>query len=173
MGRAGGSLEERGAHAHEQVPHTQLVERFEPGPLSGSEDDLTPPHVLPLLTGVIPVLDRLRAAHPEAEYLFPSPTREGPWVATAIPTARLRERAGVEFQLRDIRRTVRTRLREMGTSQDVSEAILSHARPRLIRTYDRYEPVPEMRPALEAWSARLEAILSASPEGRKVIPFKG
>src|SRR5206468_9954139 len=57
------------------------------------------------------------------------------------------ERSGVEFQLRDIRRTVRTRLREMGAPQDVSEAILSHARPRLIRTYDRYPPVPEMRVA--------------------------
>ncbi len=130
------------------------------------------PHVVPLSTGMMTVLDRLRTAHPEAEYLIPSPTREGPWVATAMPTARLRERAGVEFQLRDIRRTVRTRLREMGTSQDVSEAILSHARPRLIRTYDRYEPVPEMRAALEAWSARLEAILSGTTE-RKVIPFKG
>ncbi len=67
---------------------------------------------------------------------------------------------GVEFQLRDVRRTVRTRLREMGAPQDVSEAILSHARPKLIRTYDRYQPVPEMRAALEAWSTRLEFIVT-------------
>jgi hypothetical protein len=86
-------------------------------------------------------------------------------------TQRIRERADLCFQLRDVRRTVRTRLREMGVSQEVSEAILSHALPRLIRTYDRYEPVPEMRAALEAWSARLEGIVTGESRRAVVVPL--
>jgi len=84
---------------------------------------------------------------------------------------RIRQRAAVSFQLRDVRRTVRTRLREMGVSQDVSEAILSHAPPRIIRTYDRYQPVPEMRAALDAWSARLDAIVSGELRKAVVVPL--
>jgi hypothetical protein len=68
--------------------------------------------------------------------------------------------------------TVKTRLREMGVSQDVSEAILSHAPPRIIRTHDRYEPVPEMRAALEAWSARLEGIVSGETRKAVVVPLE-
>ena len=59
----------------------------------------------------------------------------------------------------------------MGVSLDVSEAILSHAPPRIIRTYDRYEPVPEMRAALEAWSARLEGIVSGETRKAVVVPL--
>lgn len=127
------------------------------------------PHVVPLSPGVMAVLDRLSSADHHEEFLFPSPTFTAPLVAIAKPVARIRQRSGVEFQVRDIRRTVRTRLREMGAPQDVSEAILSHARPRLIRTYDRYLPVPEMRAALDAWSARLETIVSGPPKRADVV----
>ncbi len=59
----------------------------------------------------------------------------------------------------------------MGVSQEVSEAILSHAPPRIIRTYDRYQPFPEMRAALEAWSARLDGIVSGETRMAVVIPL--
>jgi integrase len=130
------------------------------------------PHVVPLSAGAMDILERRRAANPEAEYVFPSPTLHGPWVASAKPTSRIRRRADVEFQLRDVRRTVRTRLREMGAPQDVSEAILSHSRPRLIRTYDRYQPVPEMRAALDTWGSRLSEIVSGSTAGLNVVRLR-
>jgi integrase len=118
------------------------------------------PHVVPLSDGAMSVLARLRTATVDAEWLFPSPKTSGPLVGVSKHVERIREQTAVLFQLRDIRRTVRTRLREMGVLQDVSEAILSHTPPRLIRTYDRYQPIPEMRVALEAWGARLEGIVS-------------
>jgi integrase len=129
------------------------------------------PHVMPLSAGTMAVLERLRKAAASDEWLFPSPVGAGPLVAIAKQVQRIRKQAGVSFQLRDVRRTVRTRLREMGVSQDVSEAILSHAPPRIIRTYDRYEPVPEMRTALEAWSARLERIVSDEVRKAVVVPL--
>jgi integrase len=129
------------------------------------------PHVVPLSTGAMVVLERLKASTDSHEWLFPSPVGAGPLVAVGKPVHRIRQQAGTSFQLRDVRRTVRTRLREMGVSQDVSEAILSHALPRLIRTYDRYEPVPEMRAALEAWSARLEGIVTGDSRRAVVVPL--
>jgi integrase len=129
------------------------------------------PHVVPLSTGAMAVLERLNVVTGSLEWLFPSPVGAGPLVAVAKHVRRIRERAGTSFQLRDVRRTVKTRLREMGVSQEVSEAILSHAPPRIIRTYDRYEPVPEMRAALEAWSARLEGIVSGEARKAVVVPL--
>lgn len=127
------------------------------------------PHVVPLSEGAMTLLARVRAEVGDAEFVFPSPAHRGPLVAIAKPVARIRKQSGVEFQLRDVRRTVRTRLREMGAPQDVSEAILSHSRPRLIRTYDRYQPVPEMRAALDAWSVRLEAIVAGPGTRANVV----
>jgi integrase len=117
------------------------------------------PHTVPLSTSAMAVLLGL-GQQAGSQWLFPSPTTTGPLVTAAKALRRIRQRTSVSFQLRDIRRTVRTRLREMGILQDVSEAILSHASPRLVRTYDRYQPIPEMRAALEAWGARLQDILA-------------
>jgi integrase len=117
------------------------------------------PHSVPLSTSAMAILFGLGPGA-GSQWLFPSPTTTGRLVTVAKALRRIRQRTGVSFQLRDIRRTVRTRLREMGVLQDVSEAILSHTPPRLVRTYDRYEPIPEMRAALEAWGARLHGILA-------------
>jgi integrase len=75
--------------------------------------------------------------------------------------------------LHDIRRTVRTQLAALGVRPDVGEAVLGHAKPKMVRVYDRHEPVPAMRAALEAWARRLEAIVSGAPETADVLPFVG
>jgi integrase len=80
-------------------------------------------------------------------------------------------RSGVAFRLHDVRRTVRTRLAEMGVPENVAEAVLGHTLPRLVRTYNRHEPVPEMRSALEAWSTRLGAILNGTARQAEVVAF--
>lgn len=61
----------------------------------------------------------------------------------------------------DLRRTVASRMREQGTSSDVIEAILNHAPPRLIRTYQRPDMIPEMRAALTKWERALLRIVKA------------
>jgi integrase len=72
---------------------------------------------------------------------------------------RLRRAEGVpcDFRLHDVRRTVATRLAEMGTHVPIIEAILGHRPPRLVRTYQVHAPVGEMRssagaPSWTAWS---------------------
>lgn len=65
-----------------------------------------------------------------------------------------------DFRLHDVRRTVATRLAEMGTHVPIIEAILGHRPPRLVRTYQVHAPVREMRAALERWSAELDRIIT-------------
>ena len=142
--------------------------------LPGTRTKNRQPHVVPLSTGAIAVVTRLRAVSGDSEWVFPSPapgSEERPLQAVAKHMQRIVERAGVAFRLHDVRRTVRTRLAEMDVPENVAEAVLGHALPRLVRTYNRHEPVPEMRSALEAWSARLDAILSGTARQAEVVAF--
>jgi integrase len=134
--------------------------------LPGARTKNRQPHVVPLSTGALAVLTRLQVISGESEWVFPSPApgcEERPLQAVAKHMQRIVLRSGVTFRLHDVRRTVRTRLAEMAVPENVAEAVLGHSLPRLIRTYNRHEPVSEMRAALEAWSARLDAIVNETP----------
>lgn len=131
-------------------------------------------HVVPLSAGALAVLTRLQAVSGDSEWVFPSPApgnEERPLQAVAKHLQQIVLRSGVAFRLHDVRRTVRTRLAEIGVPENVAEAVLGHTLPRLVRTYNRHEPVPEMRSALEAWSARLDAILNGTTRQAEVVAF--
>jgi integrase len=119
-------------------------------------------HPLPLSVGALRVLRRLPKA--EGVYLFPAPTREGFMDHPQKTIVQVRERSAVaDFRLHDVRRTVATRLSQMGTLDAVVEAVLGHTPPKLKRTYNRYQPIKEMRVALDAWSAALDRIVGSKP----------
>jgi integrase len=76
------------------------------------------------------------------------------------------------FVLRDIRRTVRTRLSGLPIDGEVKELLLSHARPGLHKVYDQYSYLEEKRRGLELWHAKLRTIVTPAPEGNVVqLPF--
>jgi hypothetical protein len=52
-----------------------------------------------------------------------------------------------------------------------AEAILAHTPPKMVRTYKHYQPVAEMRAALETWSVRLAEIVSGEPRSGVVVSF--
>ena len=62
------------------------------------------------------------------------------------------------WTIQDLRRTCSTRIAESGVPPHVVEAILNHAAPRLVRTYQVNAYEPEQRAALEAWGARVWAL---------------
>ncbi|MBN8899429.1 MAG: tyrosine-type recombinase/integrase [Rhodospirillales bacterium] len=75
------------------------------------------------------------------------------------------ERLGPEiapWRLHDIRRSVATRLAELGTPRIVIERLLDHADRSVTSRYDQHTYLPEVRRALETWSKRLEELLAAS-----------
>lgn len=142
--------------------------------LPGARTKNREPHAVPLSAGALAVLARLRQVSGDTAWVFPSPapgSEERPLRAVAKHMRRIVQRSGVALRLHDVRRTVRTRLAEMGVSENVAEAVLGHTPPRLVRTYNRHEPVPEMRAALEAWSARLDAIVDGTARLAEVVAF--
>ena len=64
------------------------------------------------------------------------------------------------WQLRDLRRTVRSGLSRLGVAPHVAEAVINHVPPKLIRTYDRYSYINEKREALERWASHIKVLLA-------------
>ena len=64
------------------------------------------------------------------------------------------------FVIHDLRRTVRTALSAIPNISDlVRELVIGHTRPGLHKVYDQYAYLDEKRFALDAWAARLRAIV--------------
>ena len=77
---------------------------------------------------------------------------------------RAKEMAGVDdWRPHDLRRTVRTRLGEIGTPPHIAELVLNHTVKGLQAVYDRYEYTKEKREALDKWAEHLRGIV----EGKK------
>jgi len=75
------------------------------------------------------------------------------------------------FVLHDLRRTVRTRLSSLRVPDHIAEMVIGHGRRGLQRVYDQHKFVEEMREALEAWNARVRAIVNPPPAN--VVPPAG
>jgi integrase len=75
------------------------------------------------------------------------------------------------FVLHDLRRTMRTRLSSLRVPDTVAEMVIGHGRKGLQRVYDQHKFIDEMREALEAWNARVRAIINAAPAN--VVTFAG
>jgi len=140
--------------------------------------DLTgTPHVVPLSSGALQILTRIKeanlaAGHRGAEWLFPAPDvsscevcgEAGHSDKDAKASARVKRASGVDGRglLHRLRDTFKTRASEHGIDGRVSEAILAHVPPGIVGTYDHTELMPQRREALEWWSGELAGILAAS-----------
>jgi len=78
------------------------------------------------------------------------------------------------WTLHDTRRTIATKMRELGVDSEVVEALLNHksntATGDVQRIYDRYENFDEKRAALELWAGKLTSILGLEP-AENVVPL--
>ena len=117
-------------------------------------------------------------------YLFPSPSvRNAPITAHALSVAMARFAGDVDMTVakswraeppspHDLRRTVATRLAELGIAKEDRDAVLNHT-PRDVgkKHYDLYEREREKRRALELWALTLTEVLEKQKRGPKVVPF--
>lgn len=69
------------------------------------------------------------------------------------------KRAGLTWTPHDLRRTAATMMREAGVPVHDVEAVLNHAPPRLVRVYQRHDPLAEKAAALAALADRLAEVL--------------
>lgn len=99
------------------------------------------PHTVPLVA--------------EASALLPLPDPMPVYVSLA---QRLK-RSGRAWTAHDLRRTAATTMREAGVPVHDVEAVLNHAPPRLVRVYQRHDPLEAKAAALAALAARLDEII--------------
>ena len=95
---------------------------------------------------------------PQAAALLPLPDPMPVYVSLA---GRLK-RAGLAWTAHDLRRTAATLMREAGVPVHDVEAVLNHAPPRLVRVYQRHDPLPEKAAALQALAERLGELVAGA-----------
>ncbi len=64
------------------------------------------------------------------------------------------------FKTHDTRRVVRSQLSALDVPDHIAEAALGHGRKGIARTYDTFKYLPQIREALERWSAKLRTIVA-------------
>jgi integrase len=80
-----------------------------------------------------------------------------------------------EWRLHDLRRTVATRMADIGVLPHVIEAVLNHIsgyKAGVAGVYNRSQYGPEKRQALDQWAAHVEALAAGKPASN-VVTIKG
>ena len=113
------------------------------------------------------------------DYLFTTTAGERPVSGISKMKERLdalvaasREKRGLKpmqpWVLHDLRRTVRTRLSELGVDSFTAERVIGHAMPGLHEVYDQGTHRAQKRAALERWESCLLAIVEPTAGGNVV-----
>jgi integrase len=135
-------------------------------------------HTVPLTSAAVEILRDL-PRFSAGDYVFSGQTGAKPFSGFSKAKVRLDGVIGCiePYSLHDLRRTVRTRLAELGVTPFIGELVLAHPQKGVHATYDRHSYDHEKRAALEKWEERLLRLLSIvepEPEPRpaKVVPLR-
>ena len=133
-----------------------------PGPVTKNRR----PHLVPLVSEAVELLDIVKGAGPGSPYVFPGPNgRPLNWIQKA--TTKVLQSAGVDdARHHDTRRVVQTNMAELGVAPHVGDMVLNHTvkgAPRSRAHYDMHHYIPEKREALARWVQRLTEILEYEP----------
>jgi integrase len=119
-------------------------------------------HRVPLNQQVLNVLADIEQNANGSEWVFPSPTVDGPIKHVWKATGRIRRASGVDAVPHDLRRTVASRMTgDLGISRLMVSKILNHVETGVTAVYDRHSYDAEKRLALDAWGQQLDEILSS------------
>ena len=123
------------------------------------------PHRVPLCGMALKVIETAKPYSASSDYVFQSSFKKGfPETVRALSRAINRHFAEMGFQERftphDLRRTMRTRLAELGEPEHIAERVLGHRLQGILAVYNRHSYDAEKRQALEKWEARLKKIVS-------------
>jgi len=72
------------------------------------------------------------------------------------------------WQHRDLRRTARTVMAPLGISDTVAEHCLAHSQPKIQKTYNTHQYLPEKREAFRKLAAHIASVTRQSPAGSNV-----
>lgn len=132
-------------------------------------------HLIPLTDSLLHILRELKQRNTSgSKFIFPQRDEEKQLrtdsFAQAISYYREQFPDFPYFVGRDIRRTCKTLMGELGISKELRDRVQNHAFQDVSsKHYDRYTYLPEKRRALEAWEARL----NRADAGVNVVSFAG
>ena len=134
------------------------------------------PQRVPLCHMALEVLEQARLYSSDSDFVFQSSYKpEQPVSRQALTRAIGRHWAeiGIEthFTPHDLRRTLRTKLAELGVSDIVAERVLGHKLQGMMAVYNQHSYDIEKRQALLKWEGRLQEILGLSEPAKNVIAF--
>ncbi|HCM1218903.1 tyrosine-type recombinase/integrase [Vibrio parahaemolyticus] len=118
------------------------------------------PHIIPLTDSALVVLKKQQFNN-ESAFIFPHRFNTGEHIrldSLSQGIARYRESTPEikPFTPRDLRRTCKTLMGEVGISKSLRDRLQNHALNDVSsKHYDRYEYLPEKRRALEVWEQKL------------------
>lgn len=117
-------------------------------------------HIIPLTDSALLILQRQQEQSPESDFIFPHRFENKPMRTDSLSQSITRYREATPlvrpFVARDIRRTCKTLMGELGIGKDIRDRLQNHALNDVSsKHYDRYEYLPEKRRALEAWEQKL------------------
>lgn len=107
--------------------------------------------------------------YPDFEQVFPpaSIQKDRPMAASVLLgiAEQLRKIMGVDdWSIHDLRRTVKTKMGELGVLPHISEKILGHKLSGVLAVYDQHEYIKEQIEALNLWANHIQScVYSASP----------
>lgn len=129
------------------------------------------------------VIDMAAPYNQDSIYIFPSPQltqndkkrRDEHITVGALANALRRHREEMKvndpFTPHDLRRTLRTRLAEIGVSDIVAERVLGHKLQGVLGIYNRHSYIEEKRQALAAWEKRLRELIEHTEPTTNVLNF--
>jgi integrase len=122
-------------------------------------------HTVPLTPTAVDLLGGL-PRFAALDFVFCGATGAKPFGGFGKAKVRLDKLVGEikPYTLHDLRRTVRTRLAELGVSPFVGELVIGHAQKGVHAVYDLHTYDDEKRAALQRWEAKLLSILAPEPE---------
>ncbi|MBB5348268.1 site-specific integrase [Desulfoprunum benzoelyticum] len=135
-------------------------------------------HSVPLTDMALEVIEQARPYTGGHPFVFSSPRGDGSQTRThtlSKGVSRHWQQIGFkeQFTPHDLRRTVRTRLAEIGIDDVVAERVLGHKLQGIMAVYNRHGYDAEKRQALDKWNRALRRILGIEEAERgKVIEFK-
>jgi integrase len=129
-------------------------------------------HRVPLSPLARDLLNQVQELGRGSLWLFPSSRVDGLMVSRAVTRAmRVNlSRMGIDNATpHDLRRTAASHMTEMGIPRLVVSKVLGHSDGSITAIYDRFEYGPQKKQALDAWSARLEGIVSGKKAETNVV----
>lgn len=135
-------------------------------------------HSVPLTSMAVTIIKQAHTYSGESRYVFRSSYKDdAPMTTHALSKAVLRhwQEIGLQekFTPHDLRRTLRTRLAELGVDDVVAERVLGHKLQGILAVYNRHGYDIEKRQALEQWEKKLRQIVVIDePEEGKIIKMR-